>query len=45
MAELQVSKKKTNIILAKNSIDCGFFASLQEEQFVSDEFKTIIEAE
>ena len=35
----------TEIQEAKNAIDFGFFASLQEEQFISDEFKSILENE
>lgn len=34
-----------DIIQAKNAIDFGFFASLQEEQSISDEFKAILENE
>ncbi len=31
-----------DIMTAKNAIDFGFFASLQEEQAISDEFKAIV---
>ena len=30
---------------AKNAIDFGFFASLQEEQSISNEFKALLENE
>lgn len=35
----------TDIFQAKNAIDFGFFASLQDEQNISDEFKAILENE